>query len=232
MKGIVQIAGVLDEAEARLLVDAGVDRIGFPLRLPVHREDLADEAAARIVRALPPAVKGVVITYLARAEEIRALCRKIGSRYVQLHGEVGEEELATLRASAPELIIMKSLIVRGDNGSELVAAAGRLSPYVDAYITDTYDPVTGACGATGKIHDWNISRRLVEVSPRPLILAGGLTAENVRPAVFAVRPAGVDAHTGLERPDGRKDPDRVRAFVKAAREAFSALDRPRGGEEC
>ena len=61
----------------------------------------------------------MVITYLARAEEIRALCRKIGTRHVQLHGDVGEEELAKLRASAPELTITKSLIVRGDGGSGL-----------------------------------------------------------------------------------------------------------------
>jgi phosphoribosylanthranilate isomerase len=84
---------------------------------------------------------------------------------------------------------------------------------VDAFITDTYDPTTGRSGATGKTHAWGVSRRLVELSPKPVILAGGLTPENVRAAVLAVRPAGVDVHTGVEGPDGRKAPRLVEHFV-------------------
>ena len=68
------------------------------------------------------------------------------------------------------------------------------APYVDAYITDTFDPQTGAAGATGKTHDWRVSKECVRQSPRPVILAGGLHPANVRDAILAVRPAGVDAH--------------------------------------
>jgi len=94
---------------------------------------------------------------------------------------------------------------------------------VDAFITDTYDPATGACGATGRTHDWSVSRKLVELSSRPVLLAGGLTPDNIRQAIGQVRPAGVDAHTGVEGPDGRKDPALVRRFVAEARAAFHAL---------
>ena len=73
------------------------------------------------------------------------------------------------------------------------------------------------------IHDWAISRRLVELSTRPVILAGGLTAANVGPAIAAVRPAGVDVHTGVEDKNGRKDPHLVTRFVHEARRAFAAL---------
>jgi len=95
-----------------------------------------------------------------------------------------------------------------------------LSPLVDAFITDTFDPATGASGATGRTHDWNISRRLVEISRRPVLLAGGLAPDNVAEAIRRVRPAGVDSHTGVEDSAGRKDRDKVSRFVAEARRAL------------
>jgi phosphoribosylanthranilate isomerase len=92
-------------------------------------------------------------------------------------------------------------------------------------LTDTFDASTGASGATGKTHDWSISRELAEISPRPLILAGGLDPGNVREAVNQVRPAGVDAHSGLEGPGGRKDRELVQAFVRQALAGFAGIDR-------
>ena len=88
---------------------------------------------------------------------------------------------------------------------------------MDGFITDTYAPETGASGATGRTHDWAVSRRLVQLSPKPVILAGGLTPANVRQAIATVGPAGVDVHTGVEDASGRKDRGKVLAFVAAAR---------------
>ncbi len=218
---IVQIAGVIDQAEAAMLVAAGVDWLGFPFRLTVHREDLTEAAAARIVRGLPPPHEGVLITYLDRAAEILALCRELSVRKVQIHGDIALPELAALRAGDPGLFVMKSLIVRPGGGEELAREAARFRPLVDAFLTDTYDPATGATGATGKTHDWAVSRRLVEVAERPVILAGGLNPGNVARAIREVRPAGVDVHTGVEGPDGRKDRGLVEAFVREARKAFA-----------
>ena len=92
--------------------------------------------------------------------------------------------------------------MRDDNSQALVDDVARLAPLVDCFITDTFDPSTGARGATGKTHDWAVSRRLVEASPKPVILAGGLHPGNLGEAVRGVRPAGVDVHTGIEEPDG------------------------------
>ncbi|MFW5837260.1 MAG: phosphoribosylanthranilate isomerase, partial [Desulfovibrionaceae bacterium] len=94
-----------------------------------------------------------------------------------------------------------------------------------AFITDTFDPATGASGATGLTHDWSVSRRLVELSPRPVILAGGLGPDNVAAAVRAVRPAGVDAHTGLEDASGAKVYEKMRDFADQARQAWSEMKR-------
>ncbi len=224
MNGIIQIAGVVDKEEADLLVEAGVHQIGFPMGLDVHKEDITKEAAAKIARSLKPPVAAVLVTYLSKAEKVLKLCKRIGIGRVQLHGAVSVAELVRLTSLAPSLIIIKSLIVKDRNLAELESAVSALSPYVDAFITDTYDPVTGACGATGKVHNWDISRRLVDISPRPVMLAGGLNPENVRRAIKHVRPAGVDVHTGVEGPSGRKDIDLIRAFVREATAAFSDLE--------
>jgi phosphoribosylanthranilate isomerase len=223
MRGIVQIAGVADEAEAMMLVEAGVHQIGFPLGLTVHKEDMPAEDAAKIIRLLPPPAAAVLITYLNMAEKILDLCKKIGARKVQLHGGITLAEIIRLKSLAPDLTVIKSLIVESNNLAELKSSVGKFSFHCDAFITDTYDPVTGACGATGKTHDWDISRRLVDISPSPVMLAGGLKPENVRKAIAHVRPAGVDAHTGVEVSDGRKDAVLVRAFVREALAAFADM---------
>ncbi len=221
MKHLVQIAGIRDQQEAEMLMACGVDWLGFPLRLTVHKEDLREAEAAQIIKSLRPPHAGVLITYLNQADEIVAFCQSLGVRKVQLHSEISLDQLKAVKALAPNVFVIKSLIVRQNNQSELKAEVRSLSPHVDAFITDTYDPVSGACGATGKTHDWKVSRRLVEISPRPVILAGGLRPENVARAITEVRPAAVDAHTGLEDPNGRKDVQLVRAFVEQARAAFT-----------
>ncbi|CAM2066132.1 N-(5'-phosphoribosyl)anthranilate isomerase [Sulfidibacter corallicola] len=220
----IQIAGVIDRVEAQMLGEEGVHFLGFPLRLAVHKEDLSEEEAADIIRNLPPEHRGVVITYLTDPLEISSFLKKMGTRSVQLHAPMAPAALRELRRLRPDLWIIKSLIVRGDDEARLDREATDLGEWVDAFITDTYDPATGATGATGKTHDWSISEALVSRSPRPVILAGGLNPANVAEAIAAVRPAGVDVHTGVEGCDGRKDRLAVRAFVEATRSAYAALE--------
>ena len=217
---LIQIAGVVDAAEAKMLQQCGVRYLGFPLRLPVHREDLTESDAAMIIKRLAPPVFGVLITYLDKANEIAAFCHALGARIVQLHGDIDRDELKRLKTLEPSLTVIKSLVVGMHDDNTLETMVGELSPFVDAFITDTFDPKTGASGATGKTHDWNVSRRLVEVSDRPVILAGGLTPENVKRAILEVRPAGVDSHTGVEDSSGRKSRGKVQKFLSEAYEAF------------
>ena len=223
MSEIIQIAGIIDRDEAGLLAACGVTHLGFPLQLAVHREDLIDEEAASIIRALPPDLKAVLITYLAEAGALVSLSRALGAHIVQIHGDIPLRELILLKTVAPELGVIKSLVVRAGNLSDLEETVRELGPYVDAFITDTFDPATGASGATGKTHDWRVSRRLVEISTKPVILAGGLDPENVRDAILETGPAGVDAHTGVEDADGRKSREKVSTFVREARDAFCLL---------
>jgi len=222
-ENLVQIAGVIDAAEAQMLQQCGVRYLGFPLRLLVNRKELTEKEAAAIIKNLAPPVFGVLITYLSEASKIAAFCHTLGARIVQLHGDIGQDELTHLKTLDPNLTVIKSLVVGMRDDKALEAMLSELSPFVDAFITDTFDPKTGASGATGKTHDWRVSRRLVELSPRPIILAGGMTPENVRRAILEVRPAGVDSHTGVEDATGRKSREKVQKFLSEAHEAFALV---------
>ena len=88
---------------------------------------------------------------------------------------------------------------------------------VDGFVADSCNPATGQVGGTGLTHDWRISAELVERSAKPLWLAGGLTPDNVAAAIEQVKPWGVDVNSGVKGPDGFKHPQRLQAFIQAAK---------------
>lgn len=223
LPGRVQIAGVIDQAEADLIIKAGADMLGFPLGLKNSREELSLAEAAAIVREIGERATPVCITYLDTADEIAALCQQLDARWVQLHGPIEADEIRKLKSRDPGLGVIKSLIVKPGIEARLLRQIDELEAHVDAFITDSFDPETGRSGATGKIHDWAVSRRIVVRSRKPVILAGGLTPENVAEAAAAVQPAAVDAHTGVEGREGRKDANRVAAFVERAHSALNPV---------
>jgi phosphoribosylanthranilate isomerase len=223
MRGLTQVAGIIDKAEAELLCELGVDWLGLPLRLPKHNEDISEQDAMAVIASVPEPHRAVVITYLTDADDIREFCAVLGVRTVQLHGDVARGQLRALKNSDPGLTVLKSLVVREGNTDELLRTVEETSDWVDMFITDTYNPATGAKGATGMVHDWSVSAELAARSPKPLMLAGGLSPDNVAAAIEQVRPAAVDAHTALEDASGRKDREKVRRFVEESRAAFARL---------
>ncbi|MCC6273108.1 MAG: phosphoribosylanthranilate isomerase [Deltaproteobacteria bacterium] len=227
--GIIQIAGVHDAEEARLLVDCGVDWIGLPFHLDRHREDLGEAEARAVVETLPETILPVLITYLDDLEAVLALGDFMGTRAVQLHGPAAPALGEGLKRRRPDWLLIRSLVIRGEDITGLEAEARDWAPFADYFLTDTFDPATGASGATGKTHDWELSRRLAEGVARPLILAGGLRPDNVGEAIRRVRPAGVDAHTGVENSQRRKDPELLQRFILEARAAFAKSTSERSG---
>lgn len=213
----VQIAGVSSLDEALAAERAGADALGFTLRLPASVHDGLTESKARaIVARLPPFVCSVAITYVSSAREAADLCRYLGVMALQLHGEIPTAELGWIRAALPHLKLIRAVHVIGP---EAVARARALERHVDAIILDTYDAVTGRSGATGKTHDWSISRQIVVAARVPVILAGGLTPDNVAEAIRAVKPWGVDVHTGVENADGTRNLRKQQAFIARAKAA-------------
>jgi phosphoribosylanthranilate isomerase len=211
----IQIAGVKDLAEAQLLESLGVDFIGFPLRLGYHKPDTTEDMARTIIAGMK--ARAVLITYETSPSELSDFCRFLGVSIVQLHGDISTGAVEQLRRERSDLTIIKSLIVRPEFGRDaqpLLSIASRYEPWVDAFITDTFDPRTTACGATGLTHDWEI-------------LAGGLNPTNVYRAIREVGPAAVDSHTGVEGPGGGKSSELVRCFLSEARRSFNAsCERP------
>ncbi|MCI0509070.1 phosphoribosylanthranilate isomerase [Chromohalobacter marismortui] len=220
---IIQVAGIIDAKEADMLINEGVDWLGFPLRLPSGRDDISESEATSILQSLPKPHRGVLISYMTEADEVSRFCDQLCLDAVQLHGDISMKELAKLREARPDLYLLKSLVVRSDNMNGLLQLIDDSSEWVDMYITDTFDPITGAKGATGITHDWSVSKELVRHSERPLMMAGGLSPENIGEAIREVQPAAIDAHSLLEGPDGRKDRNKIRRFVSEARAAFDEI---------
>ena len=200
-----------------MLCRAGADFLGFPLRLQDGREDLDESEAAQIIARLPMQVEAVIITYLDDATDILELLSVTNANWVQLHGNATPGLLRELAAVHQDIRIIRSLIVRNQDARELERQIDAEAPFVSAFITDSHDPETGRTGATGRVHDWTVSRQLVAHAPKPVILAGGLDETNVVRGIEAVSPAAVDAHSGLEDDSGRKDPVRVRQFIERAK---------------
>lgn len=224
VKRLIQIAGVIDTNEAELIINSGVNYLGFPLRLPVNKEDLSEEEAKRIIAKFPGNVNAIAISYSNTSEEAIDLCTKIGAKIIQLHGPISTYELKKLREENKWLSIIKSLVIKEQNFDQLIDDIKNMQDYVDAFITDTFDPETGASGATGKTHDWQLSRRIVEFSTKPVILAGGLNLKNVREAIMKVKPSGIDVHTGIEDENGRKDQYLLNEFLTEAEKGFKEIE--------
>lgn len=219
-KQMIQIAGVIDQAEADLLIDCGVKFIGFPLRLPVNKEDILENEAKKIISTFPKDINAVLITYLNKAKDIFELSEFLGTNYVQIHGDINIDELIILKGKNRKIKILKSIVVGKD---DVDYSLKTFSNYVDFFITDTFDPKSGASGATGKTHNWDISKSIVEKSSLPVILAGGLNHKNVAEAIKHVKPIGVDVHTGVENNSGRKSRELLIKFVSEAEKAFDDI---------
>ena len=212
MRVRIKICGITRPEWARAAADAGADAIGLVFAESPRR--VTPAAAARIVAALPPWVAPVGVFVDEAPAVIRQIAAEVGLSAVQLHGDEPPEALADLA----RLKVVKALRIGGEE--DLAAArewktkSERLGVVPAAYLIDAR-VAGGPKGGTGKPVDWGLAARMLLEGFRPLILAGGLTPENVAAAVAAVRPWGVDGSSGLESSPGEKSPEKIRAFVEA-----------------
>ena len=215
----IQIAGVSSLDEAMLCTQIGVDALGFTLEVPggIH-DELTWDKAAYIIQRLPRTILAVVITYLKSFEDMSRLIQAVSPRAVQFHGGIGENQVAVFKRKCPTIKTIGRVTVSGEDS--IAQAACFCAPLWDAIILDSMDPITGRLGATGITHDWSLSSRIVNTASVPVILAGGLTPDNVVEAILTVRPSGVDTHTGIEDGDGSRNFEKIKAFTRAALDAF------------
>jgi phosphoribosylanthranilate isomerase len=221
---ITQLYTMQTVMEALACADAGADHVGItpphgglPGEIPVR-------LAAEIVRAVGNRAKCVVLTVwtdpVAIAELVDATRPAILHLCPPAH-RTSPAQVEVIRQRLPGVPVMQAVSV---TGPESVAEARAYAEVADYLILDTSDPRVGGVGASGATHDWQVSRQIVRSVRVPVILAGGLSPLNVAEAIRVVRPWGVDSltHTSVALPGGgfRKDPDRVRAFIAAARGAL------------
>lgn len=196
----VKICGITSVADAVLVAEAGADAIGL-IFWPSSKRHVDVARAQEIARAVPPFVSLVGVFVDETPDAVRTIADAVGLSAVQLHGSERAADWA--RFPRP---VLKAMPVEAYADSEWKVARA-------AILVDAHDPVT--IGGTGRTVDWDEAKAIA--AARPLVLAGGLTPENVAQAVAHVRPWGVDVASGVERSPGVKDPDKVRAFVAAAR---------------
>lgn len=198
-----KICGITRIEDGLIAAEAGADAIGLVFYAKSPRAVSVQQARA-IIAALPPFVTTVGLFVDADRSELKAILEVLPLDLLQFHGD---ETPAACEGFARPYI--KALRVRpGDD------IAARIEPYANAagILLDTY--VAGVPGGTGEAFDWSL---VPHGLPKPIILAGGLTAENVRAAIDQVKPYAVDVSGGVEASKGVKDARKVRAFVRAVR---------------
>ena len=219
----VKICGIRRLEDAFSAIRWGTDALGF---LVGQRHTSADfitaEQARAIIVKLPPFVSKVLVTHLLQAEEVLDLASQTCVDTVQLHGEIDPRQIRLLREKRPQLRLLKSFHVVDEASVEYGLPYYSL---VDAFVLDSLNAETGEIGGTGLVHDWAVSRRVVSRYPIPVILAGGLTPENVREAIETVKPYGVDVNSGLRCNNGFKDHAKVHAFIENAKSLYASVER-------
>lgn len=209
----VKICCIASVEEARLAVEAGADAVGLVSAMPSGPGPIPDERIAEIAAAVPPPVATVLLTALTDGDAIAEQAARAGVGAIQLVDAVPAGERARVRAALPAVRVLQVVHVRGEGS---VDEARRAAEHAHALLLDSGNP-TGEVkelGGTGRVHDWDVSRRIVASVDRPVFLAGGLRADNVAAAVAATRPYGIDVCTGV-RADGALCPDRLGAFMTA-----------------
>ena len=205
----VKVCGITSVEDGQLAADAGADAVGFVF-WPMSSRRVDPEKAARISRALPPFLLRVGVFVDAPAEEMQRVADQVGLDLLQLHGDEPPESLGGLARR-----VLKAVRVgKGFSAEEALRYDGRAA----GLLVDTRLPgETMLPGGTGVPFDWALVRGVRERASF-LMLAGGLSPDNVQEALAAVQPDAVDVSSGVESLPGRKDPEKVRAFVRNVRE--------------
>lgn len=223
---MIQIYSIQTVEEALQCVQAGAEAIGVAVATGANLPAEVPEATcAEIFAALEGRAQRVLLVVTQTEEETVEYVRRLQPDILQLCGNrlpATPEFAAQCRAVRPGLRVLQAV---GVDGPEAIDRAKYFAGFCDMLILDSIAPGIAGIGAAGRTHDWSIDAEIVRSVPCHVVLAGGLDAENVRAAIEAVRPWGVDSFTRTSDrlPNGgsRKNIEKVRAFAQAAREAFA-----------
>lgn len=215
---IVQIYEVTTPTEAKALAKLSVDHVGVLVGKGEYPREVSYKQAHKIFRALPKEAKAVALTLSSNLTEIARLVEEVKPDILHLGAlpeDLSPADATTLKRQFPHLKVMRAIPVLDGKS---VALAKTYECVADFLLLDTYSQQTGLVGATGKTHNWEISKKIVDAVKVPVILAGGLGPENVAEAIRKVKPAGVDSKTKTDiSGTHRKDLQKVKQFVEIAK---------------
>lgn len=211
-----KVCGIRNLDDALTALRSGADALGFLVGITHVAEDkISAQEAANIIAQLPPFISTVMVTHLTDREEIVSVAKALGVTTVQIHDYIPPQDVAYVKEDLPMCKIIKAIHIQSEEAA--LALMRCFEPVCDALLLDSR--TQDRLGGTGIVCDWDISKKIVDSCSIPVILAGGLTADNVADAVRKVQPYGVDANSGLETSDGWKDGDKIRRFVLNAASA-------------
>lgn len=200
----IKICGLRRTEDVQAVNQAGADSAGFVFAQ--SRRQVSPKLAAQLIAQLKPEILPVGVFVNSAPEEIAAVVQQTGIRAVQLHGDETPQQMAKLRKLCPQVHLWWAVRVQS---REDLLQADRLG--ADALVLDSYHPTQ--YGGTGQVGDWDLISSVLLSTP--VILAGGLDAQNLAQAISQVRPVGVDLSGGVET-DGVKDQNKIQQVVALA----------------
>ncbi len=207
MNGIkIKICGITNADDAKVAVEAGADAVGFVFHSASPRR-VEPDAARAIIAQLPPFVLPVGVFVNEEVKVVRDIMDACGLALAQLHGDETAAYCESLGRPVLRAIRLK------DRGSLLALAEYKGRARVRGFVLDAFSE--SAFGGTGRVADWVLAAEAAKAAP--VLLAGGLTPQNVGEGIRQVRPYGVDVSSGVEASPGKKDQAKMRAFVQAVR---------------
>jgi phosphoribosylanthranilate isomerase len=214
MKPRIKICCISSRDEALMAMNFGASALGLVGKMPSGPGIISDQLIFEIARFVPPPIGTFLLTSETTAEEILNHHTKTKTNTIQLVDELKEGTYIQIRNQIPSVKIVQVIHVRSEASIDEALA---LSEHVDALLLDSGNPALDikVLGGTGKIHDWSLSRKIVEQSKIPVFLAGGLHSGNVKEALDMVQPFGLDLCSGV-RTNKMLDPVKLEAFFKAA----------------
>ena len=213
MRTRVKICCIKSVAEAELAIRYGADALGLVSAMPSGPGPISDEEARAIADGIPPGVSTFLLTSLQSASAIIKQQKEVRAGVIQIVDALTQGTHTEIRDALPGVRLVQVVHVRD---MDALQEALMVAPEVDALLLDSGDarlPVK-TLGGTGNTHDWTVSRRIVETVRKPVFLAGGLNAENVRAAIETVRPFAVDICSGV-RSNDVLDEGKLAAFMEA-----------------
>ncbi len=220
----IKICGIKNQESARAVADLHPSAIGLNFYRKTPR-CVDGDVAQTITRELDKSVEFVGLFVNHTLAEVISICDHTGIKTLQIHGDESEEFLASVLQQRPDLQLVRAFRI-GDEGlqpiAKYLANCARLNVPIHRVLVDSH--VKDQYGGTGQTVAWEtVAHEYRYDTWPPLILAGGLTADNVAAAIQAVRPWGVDVSSGVESSTGVKDPEKVREFIANARAAFDKI---------